>query len=253
MNYIKIDWIQVFYKEFHSPSNKGTILILHWWGGSSQSWEYIWNKLSENWYNVYIPDLPGFGETPLNKVFTIHDYAEVVESFVNILWLKNITLLWHSNWWRISIHVIARKNISINKLILNNAAWVTIYPSFKQKAFQWISTVVKFASHLPWYQPFRKLCYRLIWGHDYINTDNNPYLKETFLNMLGTFLEHEMANINIPCLLIRGEKDSYTPLQQGYTMNKLIPGSSLKVLDWEKHWIHLQNPDRLLSEIISFL
>ncbi|MDD4530412.1 MAG: alpha/beta fold hydrolase, partial [Candidatus Gracilibacteria bacterium] len=98
---IEIDGLKTYYMAFENKINKGDFLILHGWGGSSKSWQEIGKKIGSLGYNVFIPDLPGFGDTEIDKVYTIDDYAGFVEKFVKKVGIDNLILLGHSNGGRI--------------------------------------------------------------------------------------------------------------------------------------------------------
>jgi pimeloyl-ACP methyl ester carboxylesterase len=201
---------------------------------------------------VIVPDLPGFGKTKIDKVYDVDDYAEVVEKFANKLELSNIFLLGHSNGGRISILLENRENIDIQKLFLNNAAGIKHPASCKQKIAKLMAKILKKLSWMPGYNFFRKVVYKLIGGHDYLNVKNEK-IKQTFLNMIKSDLKKNIAEIKKNTVLIWGKNDTYTPVGDGILMHKLIDNSKLEILDNERHGIHLQNPNRLFSVIQKYL
>jgi len=95
---LQINTQELHYKYYGSQDSKWDILILHWWWGKSDSWMNVAEILSKNLYNVYIPDLPGFWKTTLSKVYTIESYAQLIEEFVQKLWITPKLLLWHSKF-----------------------------------------------------------------------------------------------------------------------------------------------------------
>lgn len=244
--------LEVFYRKFQKEGNTDTILILHGWWWSSDSWVKVGEILSENWYDVIALDYPGFWDTKIDKIYNVEDYAIFVEEFAKSLNLENFILMWHSNWWRISIKLANRWNLKIKKLILNNSAWIKRPLSKKQKIFWMLAKIFKIFKKIPWVEFVRNLFYRAIGWHDYLAL-NNDFLKQTFLNMISSDQKDEIEKINLNSLLIRWENDTYTPLKDGKIMNNLIKWSNLLVLDGEKHWIHLQNPDRLAKTILENL
>ncbi len=252
--YNQITDLWLFYQEFLSEwEKKWNIVIIHWWWGSSVSREEVWKDLSKKWYNVYVPDLPWFWRTWLEKIFSIEDYWDVVDEFVKYKKLDDFILLWHSNWWRISIYLVANSILKPKKLILNNSAWLNYKQSILKKTIKFFSKILKKFAFLPWYSFIRKILYKLVWGHDYLNTDNDLNKKITFENMLNCWLEWIMKNINIPTYLIWWWKDTYTPLKQWRKMNTLIKNSKLIILKNETHWIHLKNPKKLSKNILEIL
>lgn len=253
MWFIQINSIKLHYKEFWENNSSQTFLILHGWWGSSDSWIQVSELLSRKWYRVIIPDLPWFGQTEIDRIFTLDDYAQLVEWLIRELWLKDFILMGHSNWWAISIKILNRWNIKPKKLILNNSAGIRnkISTNWKRKIYGMLIKPFKFIVSLPGGKKFRELFYRAIWSHDYLKASKSPYLKWTIQNVLTADLQEEMKNLDIDTLLIRGELDTYTPLSDGKLINSLIKKSSLDIIQWEKHWIHLHNPVKLVEVILE--
>jgi pimeloyl-ACP methyl ester carboxylesterase len=258
---IKIWETEVNYKYLTNNDNLYTILILHGWWWSSDSWVEIWELLYSNWYNVFIPDLPWFWKTLLNWIYDINNYAQLIEDFVLKIWTKNLILWWHSNGWAIAIKIVNRWNIKINKLVLNNSAWIRNdnKRSLKRRILNNISELLKKLKpktkkcwkKCKYLKKIREIFYKLIWSHDYLNSEKNPNLKQTYLNMISTDLVDDIKKINIDTLLIWWEKDKYTPLSDWKYMRRNIINSKLLVIENEKHWIHLSNPNELFRIFIT--
>ncbi len=255
--------LEIHYEDFINKKNKNTIIILHWWWWNSQSWLEVWNMLYKAWFNVIIPDLPWFWHTKLDRVFELDDYASVVEEFIKELWLDNVILWWHSNWWAISIKIALRDKINVSRLILNNSAGVRndTKRSWKRKLLNNFTYVIKKVLNIlpprvswkdnTYIKKVRKLFYRIIWWHDYLNAENNLYLKETYLNMIKSDLSDLIPKIKHDTLLIWWRNDSYTPLSDGLYMRKHIKNSKLVIIEKEKHWIHLVSPEKLVNTFLS--
>ena len=257
--------------EFFENENKDSdvILILHGWQGASSSWSEVGKILSENWYHVIIPDLPCASKLEkCSDIYSLDNFAEIIENFIEDLKQKyseinfdNLILWGHSNGWAISIKLANRKNIKILRLVLNNSAWIRSDKkrSFKRRVF---ANIVKIIKKIPlsWIlspkgrkrmQKLRELFYRAIWSQDYLKAEQNPNLKQTYLNMISSDLKDEIKKIDNHTLLIWGEKDSYTPVSDAYFMRKNIKNSKLVILDNETHWIHLKNPKRLVETFLQ--
>jgi pimeloyl-ACP methyl ester carboxylesterase len=76
---IKIKNSKVVYKE----AGKGEpIIVLHGWGASSVSWAKTQEYLAKEGFQVFIPDLPGFGQSQASSSpWGIGDYANFVLHF----------------------------------------------------------------------------------------------------------------------------------------------------------------------------
>ncbi len=252
--------IEIHYEDWIDSKNENTIVILHGWGWSSQSWLWVWELLFNSWFNVIVPDLPGFGKTKLDKVFDLDEYASVIEEFIKELWLKNIILWWHSNGWAISIKIANRWKVNISRLILNNSAWIRndTKRSLKRKILNNFTKIIKKIIPSPGrgglgrgFQKIRKIFYKAIWSHDYLEAEKNPNLKQTYQNMISSDLTDEIKKIKLDTLLIWWEKDTYTPLSDWNIMRNSIKNAKMIVLENEKHWIHIQNPELLVKTFLQ--
>ncbi len=250
MNQVKKTNIEIFFEDWIDKKNKHTIVILHWWWWSSQSWLEAWELLFNHWFNVIVPDLPWFWNTKLEKVFELDDYVSVIEEFIRNRKLKNIILWWHSNGWAISIKIANRWKIKIDRLILNNSAWIRNDKkrSLKRKVLNTIIKPFKILKKIPW---VRTIFYKLIWWQDYLEAEKNPYLKQTYLNMIKSDLKDEISEIKQNTLLIWWEKDTYTPVSDWKYMRKNIVNSKMIILENEKHWIHLHSPEKLINTFLN--
>lgn len=252
MKNIKVNWDEIFYQHWTHKEKKWTFLILHWWWWSSQSWQKVAKLLNQEWYEVYVPDLPGFGKSVMNRVYSVEEYAKTIENFVKELKLENIILLGHSNWWRISIELENRWKISISKLFLNNSAWIKHKPTFKQKIARTLAKIFKKLNKFPGYSFFRKILYKVVGWHDYLNLENEK-MKKTFWNMINSDLSEKMTQVKTKTFIIWWDKDTYTPISDWKQTHHLIKNSEFVILKWEKHGIHLQNPQILFKTLKNFL
>lgn len=62
------------------------MLLLHGPGMSSAAWQHNIGTLS-NYFSLYVPDLPGFGDSPTTRSFdySLDQYAEIVYGFTSML------------------------------------------------------------------------------------------------------------------------------------------------------------------------
>lgn len=242
-------------------TNGHTILILHGRGWSSASRTTVWTWLATLWYSVLIPDLPWFGESSLNYAFTIDNYTQRVNDFLATInpQDKTITILWHSNGWRIASYGIGKEILQADNLILVNSAGVNLshdpsrWRRNKRKIWKTIANIMKCAKNIPWYHQLRKLLYTLSGGQDYLKASDNALMKQTFIQCFEHSCESEMKHITIKTLIIRWENDSYTPLWQGERIHDLMKTSQFVIYKDKKHGIHHTDPDKLVSDIHSFL
>lgn len=250
---------------FYRVTGKGSsIIILHGWLSSSRAWVTLQKLLSSQGFKVIVPDLPGFGQSPLPNPegWEINDYTQWVKDFVEALkeskeLEKPFTLVGHSFGGRIAIKIAARNSLpDLHSLILIDAAGILIQPNLMKKI------LASLASHTRQYleamnispklkEKLKILGYRLIHQKDYLQA--SPELRQTFQKIIGEDLFPLLPKINLPTLIIWGKKDSLLPVSQAYLFQKNIPGAKLKIIPEAKHSPEIQTPEKLAEIMINFL
>ena len=289
---LKINSKKINYKKFNSLdwNQENNFLILHWWWWKNDSWTEVAERLAKNNFNVYIPDLPWHWKTDLTRTFTLDDYWDFVVRFCEEIWLKNFSVIAHSNWWRIFLNLLNKKifyqNEKISENFWNSEIWIKekkeyienfleknshLAKNLQKKFFlekiflmwcAWIRPKLNFKQRFiqkcSFYFPvlkqisfLRVFVLKLIWWQDYLKASKDHHLRETFLNVLNSDLTEILPKIKEKIFLIWWDQDTYTPLWMWKKMNKLLENSELDVLKWQRHWIHLHAPDRLATEILS--
>jgi len=87
---------------------------------------------------------------------------------------------------------------------------------------------------MPGMRKIREWFYRVIGGQDYLQAVD-PLLRRTFLNTIAHDSEPYLEQIDVPTVIIWGEKDTYTPLSDGRLMHEKIIDSELEVLRGQTH------------------
>lgn len=250
---IKIDDLNINYLVKGEGKN---ILLLHGWGCNINIFNKMINHLSKS-NKVYALDLPGFGKSDEPKTpWNANDYANLVIKFINKINIKKLSVLGHSNGGRIIIKMFSKeKPFEIDKVILVDSAGIknkkNIDKSFKIKVIKSFKSVI-----------FNKITNKLFPGLlnklkskmgsvDYRNA--TPVMRDTLVKLVNEDLTDILSNINVPTLLIWGEMDTATPLEDAYKMEKLIPNAGLVLLKGRTHYSFLEEPDTVNRVLDSFL
>ncbi len=232
------------------------ILILHGWGGSSRSWTGVKDVLVSQGFNVFVPDLPGFGEEkPSETPWTVSDYENWVLNFAQQNKLEKFFLLGHSNGGRIAIKLSAKHPEKVAGLILCGSAGIKVKPGFKTKIIILVAKIgnaVFSPSILKRFKDSaRNLFYIFLRGKDYVKA--RGVMKETFKEVLAEDLLPYLSKIETKTLLVWGEKDKMVPIKQAYIFKEQIKNSKLEILPKMSHVPHLENPEKLAGTIINFI
>lgn len=234
---------------------KKTLVILHGWGSSSKSFEPILEFLDKN-IEVILFDLPGFGNAPLNKPYTLEDYLVFLESHLeselHLRKIEKFILLGHSFGGALALLYTLKNPQKVEKLILYNPAILRPL-TLKIKIFNFLSKISKpLLKLIPAKLVFllKKIFYRIFVGsYDYFLADE--ILKKTFANIRKD-LREEAKMVKTKTYLLWGKKDKITPLRHGYYLEKIMPKAKLIVLEGG-HSYHKESPKnfaQILSKII---
>lgn len=78
-----------------------------------------------------------------------------------------------------------------------------------------------------------------------------------FVRMLASAAEHDclphLHEVDVPTLVVAGERDSFTPLRLSERMHSEIPGSELLVVPGGTHVAPLEAPDVVAERVLGFL
>ena len=228
------------------------MVILHGWPSSSEKWVAIAEELSKNNFLVIVPDLPGFGATPAPVTpWTQGDYVQWLFEFVEALpeCQKEFYLLGHSFGGSISARFAIKYNQRLERLFLVGASCIRKKTLPKDMSSK-VSKIVKKLSFIPYYHLMRKAMYKFVFKKsDYANIEG--VMKETYLKVISDDSSQKLYFIKVPTIIIWGEKDTSTPLEDAYFINKKIQDSKLIVVKDAGHSLQLETPEILIQKILE--
>jgi len=228
------------------------LLILHGWGSNSEKWQKVGELLAQKGIKVIIPDLPGFGQSDKpTTAWDLDDYCDFVEEFVRALNLDKFYLLGHSFGGALAVKCGLKFPEKIEKLFLVSAACFR-RKAFRKKLFYIIAKILKVFFFLPFYSSVRKGFYKFI-----VRKSDYPYadgiVKDIYLKIIKQDLSDVLSRIQIPTIIIWGEKDKIKKIKEAYLIKEKIQSSRLEIIPDVGHNPHLENPEELSKLIIQNL
>ncbi|MDR3590406.1 MAG: alpha/beta hydrolase [Negativicutes bacterium] len=245
-----IEGLKINYK----MSGRGRpVLVLHGWGGRIESMEPIHRHLEKS-FTVYSVDLPGFGQSdePPEAWDSVR-YKEIVEKLIDELGIAEPILIGHSFGGKVSIRVAAERKI--RKLILVDSAGIKPTRTVDYYLRVYLYKTVKAVLQLPvirtlaadTVENFKKR----MGSDDYRNASG--VMRQTLVKAVNEDVRELLPRIQVPTLLIWGENDTATPVEDGKIMEKLIPDAGLVVLKNAGHFAYLDKMNDFLIIISEFL
>ena len=226
--------------------NTETVLLLHGWGGSLNSFRFLENQLAKEGFSVITLDFPGFGGSDLPREdFSLDDYKKIVEELVEKENIKSVHIIAHSFGGRVAIKLSAETNL-VKKLVLVDSAGIkprfSLAKNIKILHYKFLKSLKKIG--------LIKRDLNNFGSADYKAMPNN--LKSVFNRIVNEDLSGVLHKIECPTLIVWGRNDRETPLYMAKKLNKGIKDSAIVTFDGG-HFAYLQNAEKFTIIVKEFL
>jgi len=232
------------------------LLILHGWGGSSDSWIGVQEILAKQGYKVICPDFPGFGKSFIPpEIWGIDDYTKWLSDFVISQNFKKFFLLGHSFGGRIAIRFAKDCPEKLKGLILCDSAGIKPKLGVKTRITFFIARIGNaiFTSKplIRFKDTARNLFYIFLRHRDYAKAEGT--MKEIIKKVLEEDLLPDLSKIKTKTLIIWGKEDKIVPVNQAHIFKEKIPDSKLEIIPKVGHSPHLEVPEKLFEILLKFI
>lgn len=251
--FIEVNSKKVSYRQFgENKKQKGVFLLVHGWGGSSQSMEKIAVLLSKD-FKVLTIDLPGFGESDMpDRDWGVAEYAELIKTFMNKLDLKNINYFGHSFGGALGIKLAAEQQELISSLILCSPSFKRTKNSKKDQGSKQnkksLGVKQKFAQKFP---KVMRLYYKVFYPES--DSYRFPKLETNFRKIISEDLTDLLQKINQRTLVLWGTEDSQTPIENLEDIKTKMKNVLVREIEGYGHGLPLKSPQTVSELIIDFM
>jgi pimeloyl-ACP methyl ester carboxylesterase len=275
----------VHYVDFGGPDDGRTILLVHGLGGSHLNWDLLAPLLRRH-ARVLALDLPGFGRSePGERRATVQANVEVLDRFLTEVVGKPVVLVGNSMGGMISILEAARSPEAVSELVLLDAAVPGPRRSLDPlvAATFAIYAIPMVGERFLWLRRQRQAPLRRVRDllrlcgvdPDAVPTeviDRSVELLEERRDVIGmdrAFLiaarsllrllvdprtyRAAMAAVAAPVLMLQGDEDRLVPVDAARDVAHRNPGWTYVELDGVGHVPQLQVPERVASEVLTWL
>jgi len=261
--YIKTDKTKVFLKNFCRKDDVPTFFF-HGFGGNSNSWSNILEKLNHNTFAI---DLPGHRKSDfldINVKYTFNEWCNDFYFILNHLNITKVNICGYSLGGRLAMVFACRYKHMINSLIIESSSFgiendVERYQRLLNDRENADKIKVDLDSFMDEWQAndlFKKQQQRNKLAWTLQNTarreHNSTQLSTSYLSFcLGNmpFIEDELMQLDFPIYYICGNEDNkYVKL--GKRITYLNKNAHRYIIDNAGHNTHLEQPD-LYAELLD--
>jgi pimeloyl-ACP methyl ester carboxylesterase len=193
-------------------------------------------------YQIYVPDLPGFGdsdkpEPPLN----LSELADILCKWMDAVGIEQATMLGNSLGCQIIVEFAVRHPNRLERAILQG-------PTVDRQARTFYQQLWCLILDAPNEAPSQAL----IQIEDYWKAGFARVL-HTFQMALSDAVEEKLPHVNVPTLVVRGEKDTLVPPRWAEEIVNLLPNSQFVEIADGGHTLNYKMPEAVAKVTRAFL
>ncbi len=244
----------IYFQHFskHVQGDKPPVILLHGAGGSHLYWPANIRRLVG--YDVYALDLPGHGRSTQTLQQSIQAYAESIVEWMASAGLQQAIVIGHSMGSAIAMTMaIASPQLIVGLGLLGAGARLRVNPQVLDQigaAETFLATVHKvtkwsFSSNAP--EILTALAEKRL-------AEAGPQVLQGDFWACNAFdVRDNLAQITQPTLIICGQEDKMTPVQESHYLAENIPNARLELVPEAGHMLMLEKPERVAHLLDDFL
>ena len=232
--------------EFNNIGSKTTVLFLHGWGLSGNSFNSIISRL--NPINVLKVDLYGFGKSSESReYFDAYEYAYQIFLLLKELSIDEVIMVGHSFGGRLSIILSSVFGINVKNLVLTSSAGINRF-NIKTWCKVRLYKLIKFLIKLKIISSKKLKNYG---SRDYKNS--SVIMKKILVKVVRQDLRFLLKNITTKTLLIWDKNDKDTPYYICKVLNRNIKNSQVVLYKNGGHFVAFANINKFAFDFNNFI
>jgi pimeloyl-ACP methyl ester carboxylesterase len=273
--YVEVENGKLYYTVYGSGP---PLVLLHSAWASHEWWTWQIPVLAGK-YRTYALDIRGHGKsTPLEKQYSVAGFATDLKTFLNSLGVEKTVLIGWSLGGIISLQYCIHNPLQVDALILI-ATQGHKNPRLKRQIIVYyiqalLQLLMDFTQPRKYDRNSRKFASQTNkWLERHVRSAVSPTASEEVLDWIvadvtnhprKNFWEvirsvwnwtagEELNHIKAPTLILVGDQDPLTPPSLSHRLHGSIQNSKLVIVKDASHYLVLEHPDRVNSEILTFL
>lgn len=239
------------------PESGPPVVLIHGLGARAEDWANLAPYFARAGFRVFLPDLPGYGQSdrPANFSYSIADEANVVVGFLDALHLKEADLGgWSMGGWIVQL-VAAKHPDRVRRLILFDSAGIYERPNWNTGLFT-PTTASEIEQLNALLMPNPPAVPGFIAADILRMSQRHAWVIQRALAAMLTGRDATdglLPELKMPVMVVWGDLDRITPLEQGQKIHALVPRSQLDVIPGCGHLAPSQCSLQIGPAVVQFL
>jgi pimeloyl-ACP methyl ester carboxylesterase len=244
------------YRIHYMVAGQGKPLVLvHGLAGRAENWLALIPEFTRNGYQVYAPDLLGYGKSEQPDVdYSIALETDILRQFLDSQNLQQPDIAgWSMGGW-VSLKLAAEHPERVHRLVLMDSAGLQ-FEAVNAGALR-PKTEAELAHMYAVLSPNPKPVPSFVARDILRNFAANDWVVGRALHSMGLghdLMDNKMQSVTMPVLIIWGKEDILTPPSIGERMRTGMPQSLLYVYDGTGHLAPTDRSEQVSKTVVSFL
>lgn len=252
-NYVEKS-IEIFY-EISGNSKGPKMVLIYGLFVNSDSWRNQIDAFKSD-FHILRYDLRGHGRSTKPTVnFTVQNHIEDVYALLTYLnWTKDIYLVGHSLGGMIALQYGFENPVHIKKIVAADTfCFVTkeavegVVGDINNNTIESYALLLSERGLIPYNKVTAEFISKMLTDH----MTKEDLVRATIATE-GFNICEKLKSLNLPVLLLVGEKDIRTPVQASKMLDNLLPQSELAVIQEAGHLTILDHPEKFDDLVLSF-
>lgn len=238
-------------KLWYTDTKRGKpVLFLHGWRQTCDCWDVP--SIIKQKYRIITLDLPGHGQSPITKPYTLDDLVGLVIEFCASLKLEKPVVIGHSLAGTIVARLLSYHPDFAAAIFLVAPAGLRIPSIASGRKLSVLSALpISSSAKASLLKRFYKRSKK-----NQLHPDNkvDALLRETFVGLILENVVKDYKKIRVPTSIVWGEKDTIIPLKIGRALARKIKHATLYVMEQSGHFPfteHRKEFYQLLGQVLA--
>jgi non-heme chloroperoxidase len=221
--------------ELYNLDKDNPIIFLHGWGSNKEVMKVFKNEFENN--KLLFIDMPGFGKSETNEVWTTQKYADKLNEFLKELNIEKFCIVGHSFGGKVATLLNPKYLI-----LLSSAGIIENKPLKVRVKINLFKLLKPFGGN-----KIRKLFI----SDDAKEMSENMY--QTFKNVVNEDFSKHFRNYNAKAIVFGGDKDKAVSLNSNKKISLLIKNNEFIKLNGDHYFFLDKNNKKIISNKIKNL